>query len=187
MMTLLLLSLAVLAPVQQQVAAPFSVTSPQCQASAEIIRDIVLPAAQKTATRAFVFRQNVHNGSGEVLRNRIWPDSPGPPSDLLSRLEAQGDVDAVASCPDVRVILNDGGVRFDKRSVDRGSRLKRNLESRAIIHGASLPVLSDDGNQALFMHNMSCGGRCGSGELVHAKRTAGERWVVVAEYMLWVS
>lgn len=187
MLTLLFLGLASLAPAHEQVVATSSANAPQCRAAAEIIRDVVLPSARKVATRDFVFRQNVRIGSGELLRNRYWHDSPGPPSDLLSRLEAQGDVDAVASCSEVRLLLGQERVRFDKRSVERGSRLKRNIESTAIIYGASLPVLSEDGTQALFMRTMYCGGRCASGELVHAQRSAGGHWVVVTNYGIWVS
>jgi hypothetical protein len=48
------------------------------------------------------------------------------------------------------------------------------------------PVLSENGNQAVIFVEASCGGVCGSGEVLLLERT-GDGWKVLFNYRLWIS
>lgn len=50
----------------------------------------------------------------------------------------------------------------------------------------SLPVLSEDRQQALIYVAHSCDGLCGAGNLFVLQRTAGG-WRIIADEMMWIS
>jgi hypothetical protein len=158
----------------------------RCRAAAEFIGDVVLPTA-RTGKRRIVFDQHGSVQGRQRLEQHFQLNPPAPPARLLSRLEGNLHLNAVRFCAEVRILLNQRRVRFDARSVEAGRRLKRNLGSRAVIYMASLPVLSEDGRQALFGQAVFCGGRCGLGALVHVRRDPHGKWVRVNEHGLWIS
>lgn len=173
----------------EPISAPDNVKAAQCRAAADIIRDVVLPSGKGGAQRRIVFDPTI-SMYGETISpwsRFVGPETPSPPARLLSSLNNHVEVSAVASCSEVRSFLKSQDVPFDRRSVKSGYRLKQNLESRALVLAASLPALSDDGRQALFMNAMRCGGRCGVGELVHVSRDRTGKWRLVRQYTLWVS
>lgn len=163
-----------------------SVKTVQCRAAAEIIRDVVLPAT-RMAKRRTVFGQSNLIIARVELEQHFKDNPPAPPASLLSKLTDYVHQNAVSSCAEVRSLLEQQQVRFDKRAVEAGRRLRRSLESHAVVYTMSLPALSADGRQALFGQSVFCGARCASEDLVHVSRNQEGRWVQVRKHFLRVS
>jgi hypothetical protein len=174
-----------------QVQGANSFRSAQCRAASEIIRDVVIPPYEKQRERPVVFDRQASGltegdrPAGQKFRQRFA--GALPPEQLTSQLDNIADLGAVSECAEVQKSLKKKRIRFDDRAIAWGSHENDDLETRAIILGVSLPALSADGKEALFLSFMYCGGRCADSSIKHVKRDTEGKWSLVRDYGLWVS
>ncbi|PTS88641.1 hypothetical protein DBR17_04275 [Sphingomonas sp. HMWF008] len=114
---------------------------------------------------------------------------PPPPAALVGKLNAADHGSAVTACPVVRADLGKRGIAFGKDAVEHATDRKRMVNGAYAenIIGFSVPVISDDGADALFLRSSVGAPLGGDGVVLHLHRDAGGRWKVAAAHQLWVS
>lgn len=111
-----------------------------------------------------------------------------PPAALVTQLQEQGNLNAVARCAAVQKLLNDQRVGYGAKAVD--AILPKPDEDglyEASIHTVSVPVLSTDGKQAVLASSSVLAPEAGSGFLQLLERQQDGAWKVVAWSPLWIS
>jgi hypothetical protein len=125
----------------------------------------------------------------DAARSGWWTDgserptpAPPPPPDLEARLYAEGNTGAVEHCRTVRNLLDSRGLLFGKRAARSvRSENRRGNYGSAVVH-ISLPVVSEDGRQAILAFSHSGAGA----SLLLLQREGEGRWRAVARRPLSV-
>lgn len=113
--------------------------------------------------------------------DRPTPATPPPPG-LEDRLHDEGNTSAVEHCRSVRKLLQSRGLSFGTRAARTVRAENRRRNYRAAIVHVSLPVVSEDGRQAILAFSHSGAGA----SLDFLQRQADGRWRVVATRPLGV-
>lgn len=134
---------------------------------------------------------------GSVRTNDEWESSggvqpvrmPPPPAALVGKLNAANHGSGVRACLVVRADLGKRGIAFGKDAVEHATDSKRMVNGGYAenIIGFSVPVISDDGADALFLQSWVGAPLGGVGEVGHLHRAANGRWRLTAVHGLWVS
>ena len=114
---------------------------------------------------------------------------PSPPVALVTKLNVTKPTSAVRACAVVRAALDKRGIAYGKNAVDKAIDSKRMTDGAyaETILGFSVPVISDDGADALFLSSGVAAPLGGGGYVRHLYRDAKGRWRLAAIHGLWVS
>jgi hypothetical protein len=102
------------------------------------------------------------------------------PADLVTRWEAGSETSLLQACPMVRLPATVRMATAEDRT--RVSGLQHNLNLLQI----SAPVVSKSGEDLLIEVRSRCAGLCGSGEILHFRRTV-QGWVRMAPAARYIS
>jgi len=118
-----------------------------------------------------------------VALNRV-PGEPKLPEPLLRKLQGKGG-SALKACPGMRADLTRRGVphALDGRQHPVKLRGENSYDTERL--GVALPVLSDDGREALIATSTVNAPEGGMGQIVHLRRGFWG-WSVVARRMVWI-
>ena len=125
------------------------------------------------------------------LGNRWGDDSghlvSGPSSSLLRRLERQKGENAIASCPNIRNILSRRHIGYGPEAVSAAVKNSEGARYRSVIIYLSLPIVSADGKEAVFVRSFQSAGLFGAGKVVYMTSGKDGKWKPLASAQLWVS
>lgn len=167
----------------------------RCHWTAEIVRDVILPAEAKRQylvfeDRAFSWWKDrlpvkpiATREKGEVALLNAWLDEP--------------HASAVTECSDVRALLRRQRIGFGEKAVraakDNNDEMFRPghqrdpSKHRMTVYGIAMPTFNADGTEAVLEKNYDCGSLCGGGNVVKVRRDPDGSWRKVAEWPLWIS
>lgn len=110
-----------------------------------------------------------------------------PPAALVKRLEDQGNRNAVSRCSSLRKLLGSRQIGYGRQAVDAVNSSDPSRLFKASIQTISLPVVSEDGRQAVLASSGVSGPLAGGGFLQLLERQDTGQWKVVAFSPLWVA
>jgi hypothetical protein len=98
---------------------------------------------------------------------------------------------AMVACPNVVRMAKSLGRAYGSEAVGRatqgGQNGDINTTFKAQITSFSLPYLSEDGRDALFLYNMVAAGLDGHGLLILARKNSAGKWEILDTMQLWIS
>lgn len=109
-----------------------------------------------------------------------------PDTQLMSKLELQGDKSAISRCPAIRGLLTERHIPFGDEAMKTAMGDKR-AEYSASLESVSLPALSHDGQSALIATSWVKGATEGEGYIELMRRQPSGEWIVVSRAVTWVS
>lgn len=169
----------------------------RCRWTADIVRDVILPAEGDEGRRHLVFEDRAFpwwkdrfpfkpigtRDKSEVALLNAWLDVP--------------HASAVTECPDVRALLNQEQIGFGEQAAQsardnndemfRPGRKRDPSRHRMTIYGVAMPTFNADGTEAVLEKDYACGSLCGGGNVFKVRRDPDGRWRMVAEWPLWIS
>lgn len=119
--------------------------------------------------------------------NRRWRQHQ--PSDaIIAKFGRTAPVDGPTTCPHLASVALEHGWKFDARAAEtpwKGENGSVREFWPEDIQTMALPVIGDDGTEALIDTGSSCGMTCGSGWLIYCQRDKRGRWVVADSANTW--
>ena len=129
----------------------------------------------------------------DEFRKATKPLSVGQISRFVSREQAgepaskdRRDRALADECPGLASLIEERGFKSEVISNPSEAAEDRLFYAHDTL-AITLPVVSEDGEQATFKASRVCGPRCGSGSLVTYKRSLSGAWVKEGEKTLWIS
>jgi hypothetical protein len=166
-------------------------TSEERAAACEVAKFLVLDDLNHARSHSIVYSTAANDSVSNLPRGRWWGTSGhlinAPSSTLLSRLEKQDGENAVAACADVRKLLDERHIAYGAEAVDASVKNSPTGFFKKTIIYLSLPIVSADGREAIYLHSFQSGGRFGTGQVEYRKSDMRGGWVLVGSAELWVS
>ena len=183
------------------VAAPSvraQASSPTLAAACDAAVSLAHSVVSRESGKAWVVAESpdaVYTSSAEMvtsLTSAKW--SKDRPSDRLINVFASArPKSAVKACPNLRSLLKISGVAYGDAAAERMASFQPVGKDRVVsmffkgaIWTLTLPIVSNNGNEALAREGVSCGVTCGSGAIVHLRRSKDGRWSVTDVLDTWI-
>ncbi len=110
-----------------------------------------------------------------------------PGDELLAKLSATEGTSVVKTCANIRSLLARKHVGYGHEAVEEAKKIGDNGAFIATVFGTSLPVMSTNGREALFLSS-GVGAPEGGGGFVHYYRlSATNKWEEVSWAGLWIA
>lgn len=110
-----------------------------------------------------------------------------PSQALLRQLSNDAVQNAITGCASVRAALNRRGIRYGDKAAGEVAQSSAASSYKAELSSVSLPVVSQDGKEALLISSRASGPLEAVGFLKYLRRLPSGAWVVVSSATLWVS
>lgn len=156
-----------------------------CAAAIDYIRHII-----EDAKRPVVFGEDQRFKPGVPSRWHSQDASDGQPipsSALAAKFERESPPNLLNSCKVVRTFLTDGHISYGRGAVKRAMTEGSDGLWRADVYDIALPIISDDGAEALIAVNDASGVRMGRGRVVYLRRNEVGSWIIAGSGGIWMS
>jgi opacity protein-like surface antigen len=105
---------------------------------------------------------------------------------LISALRANGAINAVKICANVRNFLDNRKISYGSDAINFILSTE-GMNFKIPIFSMSVPVISDDGKDALLAESYSAGRLSGMGKITHLRRQLDNTWKAFGFWVIWVS